>query len=60
VKLHNFLTELLTVTTFRHINVVDGGLLASKIIVGFGVIINSNEKMFLISIGGGSGGTLAC
>jgi len=40
--------------------VVDGGSRASKIIVGFGVIINSNEKMFLISIGGGGGGTLTC
>lgn len=35
---------------------VNGGLRTSKIIVGFEVIINSNEKMFLIIIGGGDGG----
>jgi len=40
--------------------VVDGGLRAFKIIVGFGVLINSDEKMFLICIGGGGDGTLTC
>lgn len=56
VKLHNFLTELITITTFKRINVVDGGLCASKIIVGLRVIINSNEKIYLISIDGGDYG----
>jgi len=64
VKLHNFLTELITIKTFKRIDVVNGGLRASKIIVGFEVIINSNEKMFLIIVGGGGGGgvcgTLTC
>lgn len=56
MKLHNFLTELITIKTFKLIDVVNGGLRTSKIMVGFEVIINSNEKMFLIIIGGGDGG----